>query len=130
MRFILLCLFNLLCIANTQAEPLKVVYHINELEKTQILINSINATLSANVESEVKVIFQGSAIIRLATDSDINTDVRALIRKGVSFGACSISIINKNLSELRLIEGVEIIGEGGVVRILQLQKQGYGYIKI
>lgn len=130
MRLLVFFLLSLVITANTHAETLKVVYHINEIEKTQTLMNSIGAILEAKKETEIKVVFQGSAIVRLGVDSDMKATIKSFIQRGVSFGACSISLINKSLSPSLLIEGVEIINDGGVIRILQLQKQGYGYIKI
>jgi len=112
------------------ADPLKVVYHLNEGEKASILIASLNELIKTNDELDVKVVVHGSAVIRLSSRDTLSSKLEELLNKGVKIGVCSISMLKQGIKHSLIMEGVELIKEGGVQRILNLQKQGYLYIKI
>lgn len=111
-------------------EPLKVVYHLNEKEKTTLLISSVKQLLTSNPNADIKIIIQGAAIIKLAKTDRLRHDFRALLDHGVAIGACSAAILKNEIKPDLMLEGVELLIDGGIQRILQLQAQGYGYIKI
>ena len=111
-------------------DTLKVVYHLNEREKAGVLISSVQELLKSNPENQIEVVIHSSAIIRLAKDGDLSAEFEGLLSKGVIIGACSTSMLKNNLRPDILIGGVVQLKQGGVLRILELQKQGYSYIKI
>lgn len=112
------------------AEPLKVVYHLNEVEKTRILISSIKELLASDPEAQIEVVIHGPAIVRLDKASGLRAQIESLIEQGVIIGACSTSMLNNKLRPGMLIDGITELKQGGVLRIIQLQKQGFWYIKI
>jgi len=50
--------------------------------------------------------------------------------KNARIGLYHHAMRNNNVNENRLIEGVFIIAESGIVSIINLQGQGYHYIKL
>jgi intracellular sulfur oxidation DsrE/DsrF family protein len=123
-------LFILACNVAYAAELDKVVYHINESSKAPMLISSVKELLKSDHIGKIKVIVHGSAVLRLSKRDGLSNDFASLMGKGVDIGVCNPSMMKKNLKHEQILEGVEFIAEGGVVRIIQLQKQGYVYIKI
>lgn len=126
--FFSLCLF--MYSSALLGDTLKVVYHLNEREKAIVLVSSIQELLKLNPETQIEVVIHGSAIIRLAKDDGLNDKFEDLLSKGVVIGACSISMLKNDLRPDILADGVVQLKQGGVLRILELQKQGYYYIKI
>ena len=86
--------------------------------------------MKSNPEIQIEVVIHSSAIIRLAKDDGLSTKFEGLLSKGVIIGACSISMLKNNLRLDILIDGVIQLKQGGILRVLELQKQGYSYIKI
>tara|TARA_R110000787_G_scaffold54746_3_gene127056 strand:- start:927 stop:1319 length:393 start_codon:yes stop_codon:yes gene_type:complete len=130
MKQLVAALFALTISFVVAAEPTKVVYQIDEASKVPLLINSINELMKSVQEADVYVVFHGPAITRLAEISPAKQAITQLLGLGVRIGACSTSMSNNRLKRNMLIDGIEYIEDGGILRILTLQKQGYGYIKI
>lgn len=112
------------------ADTLKVVFHINERAKAQMLLNSINKLIDSEPDAQVQVIFHGGAIIRLSRQDGLSDDFLGLFEKGVVLGACSTSMLSNELAPDLMIEGVRYLSDGGVPALIDLQRQGYLYIKI
>ncbi len=112
------------------SEALKVVYHVNESEKVQLVISTINQLLTTNTETDIKIVVHSGAVKRLAKTDEISKDFQSLVNRGVYVGVCSISMLEKEIMPSLVIEGVKFITKGGIQKILEFQKQGYLYIKI
>ncbi|WGO99557.1 DsrE family protein [Saccharophagus degradans] len=112
------------------ADSFKVVYHVNEPEKVKLLISSVEELLNVTPDSIVEVVVHGPGIIRLSKSDSGSSDVKALINRGVKVGACSISMLKRGLNPRLMVNGVVQLEQGGVYRVLELQKLGYYYIKI
>lgn len=111
-------------------EPDKVVFHLNQKEKGVFLVNSVRNYLSTNPDSEVVIVVNNSGVMRLMRHGDLSPAVTSFINKGVEVGACNNAIISNSLDTEKLISGVKVLTEGGISRLVELQKQGYVYIKI
>lgn len=130
MKQLVAVLFALTMSFLVAAESTKVVYQIDDASKVPLLINSIRELMESANEPDIYVVFHGSAITRLVESSPARQAITGLLRDGVRIGACSTSISHNRLQREMLINGIEYIEDGGILRILTLQKQGYGYIKI
>ncbi|MGI1679248.1 MAG: DsrE family protein [Cellvibrionaceae bacterium] len=117
-------------IVSKSEQLVKIVYHLNEREKSRMLVESVTELLNASGEIDIKVVIHGIAIIRLAKNDDMSKEFANLIERGVEIGACSNSILRRRVDPSTMIDGVELITEGGVKRLLTLQQRGYLYIKI
>ena len=126
LMFLVLSVFSTI----VASESYKVVYHLNESEKASVLISSVNQLHQSGSVSEIVVIVHGSAITRLSKRDSLSASFENLIQAGVKIGACSISMLKRKMKHDLILDGVSFVKEGGVLRILKLQKQGYDYIKI
>ena len=124
--------FSLLLISTIAiAADNKLVIHLNDPARLAELVNVVtNTTEAFNKNVDIVVVVNGPAITRLASFSNNQESIQAILNTGAELGACSNAMQNKKLDASQLIKGVTVIKEGGVVRIMQLQKAGYSYIKI
>ena len=125
---VILCVLPALSYAN---EPTKLVYHFNESKKIQLLVSSLhNVIAESPAPLDIKVVINGAGVSALMVgNTQASKQVSQLIAQGVHFGLCNNAIKKKNIKNQYLIEGVNIIRDGNI-EIIELQKQGYLYIKI
>ena len=125
----------LTAIAAQAQDKLKVVYHVSELEKVGFALGNINNHINGvggpeNVE--IVLVAHGPALKafhEMAADPKISDRVAALQGAGVDFEACG-NTMNAQAVELDdLLDNFARRDEGGVVRIAELQSQGYLYIR-
>ena len=128
--FGLLGLIGLLMCHWASAAPLKIVYHLNEMEKATIVISSIREILKTYPDAEIIAVIHGPAIIRLAKSDGLMNEFKDLLESGVEIGACNTSILKSSLRPGLMVEGVTLLSQGGVQKIIELQQLGYIYIKI
>ena len=130
MRNWIALLFSLVLASGARAEPLKVLLHLDQADQAVTLINVIEEIAKANPDADVQVVVHGAAVTRLRRDDYLNADFQRVIDRGVHIGVCNVSMLRKGVLHSSLLSGVELITEGGIARILALEKQGYSYIKI
>ena len=53
-----------------------------------------------------------------------------MLEQNASIGIYHYAMSINNVNEDRLVEGVSILKEGGIVTIVKLQQEGYIYIKL
>ncbi len=125
-------LFFLLLIFSNIAfsEPFKVVFHLNEFEKANLLIISVNELIHAKGINDIKLVMHGSSILKLSKKDSLRKKFEQLMKQGVEIGVCSHAMLQNKLKPGMIIDGVNFLTHGGLIRILQLQNQGYHYIKI
>ncbi len=131
----------------------KVVYHIDfyDTERVSATLVSINNMVNTYQESlqeyDVRIVFLGAGIryttndplkgTPLAENKDFKkrkTEILARIIginevQEVKLELCNITLVAFNLDKDKLLPGVEMV-QSGVVRIAELQAQGFAYIKI
>lgn len=110
-----------------------VVYHINDAAG-QALSGLRNARNQLDVAPETKMVIvtHANGIDFLMTgykDADkVGPLVSALAARGVEFEVCEITLKNRNLSKDEFMLEANFV-PSGVVRITQLQQDGYAYLK-
>jgi uncharacterized protein len=113
------------------AEPVKVVFHINEAEKLPLLVNNtINLKTDMGKNVIIEVVVNGPAITRLASFSNTGESLQKMLDAGIEIGGCSKAIRGSQLDPAKLYPGIHIIEEGGITRIVERQQQGYLYLKM
>lgn len=130
MRHVLALLTSMLLVSSACAEPIKVLLHLDQADQAVTLINVVEEITNANPDADVQVVVHGAAVTRLRRDDYLNTDFQRILARGVDIGVCNVSMVRKGLLHSSLLDGVELLTEGSIARILALQKQGYSYIKI
>ena len=113
----------------------KVVYHIND-GATQALGGLRNAKNQLDTEPGTQITFvtHANGVDFLMTDAkDRNGNpyevaVQELVRRGVKFEVCEITLKNRQLRKDQFIAEAAFT-PSGVVRITKLQGQGYAYLR-
>ncbi len=130
MRNWLVLLFSFLPASGAGAEQIKVLLHLDQADQAVTLINVVEEIIKANPDADVQVVVHGAAVTRLRRDDYLNADFQRIIDRGVHIGVCNVSMTRKGMLHDSILAGVELLTEGGIARVLALQKQGYSYIKI
>jgi intracellular sulfur oxidation DsrE/DsrF family protein len=130
MKKFLLLMLLLSSALSAAADGFKVVYHLSEQHKAGMLIASVKELIKSNAVDEIKVVVHGPAIIRLSKSDQLRPEFQQLLEQGVEVGVCSQAMRKRKVKHQLIMDGVEFIEQGGVLRIIELQQQGYHYIKI
>ena len=116
-------------------EKMKVVYHVSELEKVGFVLgNMANHITGVGGPENVELVLVAhgpalKAFHDISADPKISDRVAALQKDGAHFEACGNTMKAQDVSLDDLLEGFAQRDEGGVVRIAQLQSEGYIYIR-
>ena len=124
--------------AATGAEPqgkLKVVYHLNDLDKVNFVVGNIQNHLDGvggpdNVT--IALVVHGQALRAFHSASanpDLTRRVGQFFKIGLELAACGNTMKSQNVTLKDLLPGFISADKGGVVRIAELQSQGYLYIR-
>ena len=112
-----------------------VVYHLSEPTRVNFVMGNIkNHVAGKGGPGKVRIVLvvHGPALEAFVS-SKANPDIRRQIsqraEEGVSFVACGNTMKAGKLAADDLLRGFEVAEEGGVVRIADLQQQGYLYIR-
>jgi intracellular sulfur oxidation DsrE/DsrF family protein len=113
----------------------RVVYHINDAA-TQALGGLRNAKNQLDTEPGTQITFVAHAqgvdfLMNDAKDRNGNqyeVAVQELVRRGVKFEVCEITLKNRQLKKEQFITEAGFT-PSGVVRITKLQGQGYAYLR-
>ncbi len=113
----------------------KVVYHINDTAGQALggLRNAKNH-LDVDPNAKITVVTHAMGVDFLMLDAkDRNGNpyeiaVQELVRRGVTFEVCEITLANRNLKRNQFIPEAGFT-PSGVVRLTKLQTQGFAYIK-
>jgi intracellular sulfur oxidation DsrE/DsrF family protein len=97
------------------------------------LNNAVNLQKDLGMDNvDVVVVAYGPGLSILTEgDGSASKRVPSLAIQGIQFNACGNTmkkVASKTGKEPKLVEGVEVV-PAGVVRIMELQEQGYSYIR-
>jgi intracellular sulfur oxidation DsrE/DsrF family protein len=117
-------------VTNIKESGFSVVFHLDEIDKTEMAIkNILNLLADDSIDiAHVALVVNGDAIITLAGNSLWESDILRLIQKEVEIYACRNAMQSKGLVESRLIPGVVSV-PSGVGRLVLLQANRYAYIR-
>lgn len=118
------------------AEPVKVVYHINEgLEQASNGLRNIRNHLTADPQAKIVVVTHAAGINFLlegAKDkngSPYAAAVDELSLRGVEFRVCNFTLLSRNIDKSKVHSEAKIV-PSGVAEVSRLQaKEGYVYLK-
>jgi intracellular sulfur oxidation DsrE/DsrF family protein len=123
--------------AATETTPgkAKVVYHLSDLDKTGFVIGNIQNHLDGvggpdNVT--VVLVVHGPALRAFhlgQANPDLTRHMSKLSKAGVGFAACGNTMKSQRVTLNDLLPGFVSAEKGGVVRIAELQSQGYLYLR-
>ena len=114
------------------ADNINVLLHLNDKAKILHLEkNIINLRKGLGKDVNIQVVINGRAVTAMLSGNKlIEEKVKSMREQNASIGICHYTMSNNNVNEDRLVEGVSILKEGGIVTIVKLQQEGYIYIKL
>ena len=128
----LLTFLTLLPFQTALADNINVLLHLNDKAKIPHLEkNIINLRKGLGEDVNIQVVINGRAVTAMLSGNKlIEEKVKSMREQNASIGICHYAMSNNNVNEDRLVEGVSILKEGGIVTIVKLQQEGYIYIKL
>jgi hypothetical protein len=117
------------------AGKLKVVYHLNDLDKVNFVLGNIQNHFEGvggpdNVV--IALVVHGPALRAFHSASanpDVSKRVGQFSKVGMEMAACGNTMKSQNVTVKELLPGFVAADKGGVVRIAELQSQGYLYLR-
>lgn len=113
----------------------KVVYHLNEPDKVHFVLGNIEnhfEGMGGPDKVTIALVVHGPAL-KAFHAAGANPDVRgrlaAFAKSGVELAACGNTMKSQNVTVKDLLPGFVSLERGGVVRIAELQSQGYVYLR-
>ena len=116
----------------------KIVYQLSDagVDKAKFVLGNIRNHASGvggwqNIEALELVVF-GPALksfVQGSMDPALMQMLDALQMQGMTFGACGNTMKNFSITADQLPPKSHILPQGGVVRIMELQEQGYIYLR-
>ncbi len=111
----------------------KVVYHIDDAEHQALkALRNIRNQMDYNPDTDIKVVMHSEGVDMMLTNyKDAATTaplIAALAARNVTFEVCEITIKRRKLDKDKFMLEADFT-PSGVVRLTQLQNQGYAYIK-
>ena len=124
--------------AATETPPpgkLKVVYHLDDLDKVNFVIGNIqnhldgvggpgNVTIALVVHGQALKAFHAAA-----ANPGLSKQVGQFTKDGIELAACGNTMKSQNITLADLLPGFVAAERGGVVRLAELQSQGYLYLR-
>ena len=127
--------------AKAAAEPparpdkLKVVYHLSEAEKVNFVLGNIENHIDGVGGSDhvtLALVIHGPALKAFhaaQANPDITKRIGEFSKDGVELAACGNTMKAQNITLKELLPGFVSAEKGGVVRLAELQSQGYLYLR-
>jgi intracellular sulfur oxidation DsrE/DsrF family protein len=116
----------------------KIVYHLTEpgAEKAKAVLGNIRNHIKGvggwqNIQA-LELVVHGAALksfLRQDMDPEVRRGLEMLQTEGMAFGACANTIKGLQITLTDVAEGAKELPQGGVVRVMELQDQGYVYIR-
>lgn len=118
------------------AEPVKVVYHLNEgLEQAARAMTNLRNHLSSDPTAKIVVVAHGRGIDFLLKDAKtpaggaFATDVDELALRGVEFRVCRFTLERRGIDPTKVVSEAKLVGSG-VAEVARLQSvEHYAYLR-
>jgi uncharacterized protein len=124
--------------AASEANPsgkLKVVYHLADIDKVHFVLGNMQNHVDGVGGPDniiLALVVHGPALRAFHAESanwDIAHRVGQFTKAGIELDACNNTMISQNVTLKDLLPGFVSAEKGGVVRLAELQSQGYLYLR-
>jgi intracellular sulfur oxidation DsrE/DsrF family protein len=121
--------------ASAELVAAKVVYHLTDLERVAFVLGNIQNHLDGMGGPDkvrIALVVHGPALKAFhgsKASPDVAKRVAGFVRSGVGFAVCGNTMKAQNVALGDLLPGFVEASEGGVVRLANLQAQGYAYLR-
>jgi intracellular sulfur oxidation DsrE/DsrF family protein len=111
----------------------KVAYHLADLEKVGFVLGNIrNHYTGLDGRVEIALVVHGPALAAFRGEglsSGLSNRFAGLVKDGLSPFACANTMMSMGMMLTDLLPGFASADTGGVVKLAELQSQGYAYIR-
>ena len=120
--------------AQTSDVP-RVVYHVTDLDKVSFVLGNIKnhfEGVGGPDKVKIAVVVHGPALKafhRQGALADIVSRAASHSKAGVRFEACGNTMNAQNVKLGDLLPGFVVAEKGGVVRLAELQREGWAYLR-
>lgn len=117
------------------AGKLKVVYHLSDAEKVNFVLGNIQNHIDGVGGPDhvtIALVIHGPALKAFQSaqaNPDVSKRVSDFSKDGVELAACGNTMKAQNVTLADLLPGFVSAEKGGVVRLAELQSQGYLYLR-
>jgi uncharacterized protein len=114
---------------------LKVVYHLNDLDKVNFVLGNIEnhfEGVGGPDNITIALVIHGPALRAFhaaSANPDVSKRVGQFSKAGLQMAACGNTMKSQHITVNELLPGFVAAEKGGVVRIAELQSQGYLYLR-
>jgi intracellular sulfur oxidation DsrE/DsrF family protein len=121
--------------AQATPDKSKVVYHLSDLDKVHFVIGNIKnhyEGVGGPEKVTIALVVHGPALKAFRTASasrDVVRRVGAFHKEGLELNACGNTMAAQKVTLDDLLPGFIKADKGGVVRLAELQSQGYVYLR-
>lgn len=119
----------------TAAKKLKVVYHLSDLDKVNFVLGNIQNHLDGVGGPDhvtIALVVHGQALKAFhaaGANPDLSHRLSQFKNDGIELAACANTMKSQNIGLSDLLPGFVSAERGGVVRLAELQSQGYLYLR-
>ncbi|MFO7791919.1 MAG: DsrE family protein [Candidatus Saliniplasma sp.] len=107
---------------------MKVVFHLNEEEKTNEVLANIR-NLKRDMDAvEVELLVNGLAVRDFVQGSNYESKIEEMVESGVFIKVCSNSLKGLRIEEEELLADIYAV-PAGVSELVRKQEEGWSYIK-
>lgn len=113
----------------------KVAYHLSDIDKVNFVLGNIKNHIEGTGgpgKIEIVLVVHGPALRafrKTGVEPQVSQRVESFSKAGVKFDVCANTMRGMKLGLDDILPGFSIVEEGGVVRLADLQAQGYAYLK-
>jgi intracellular sulfur oxidation DsrE/DsrF family protein len=117
------------------ADTSRVVYHLTDLDKVDFVLGNISnhfAGMGGSDKVTIALVVHGPALKAFHTSEalgDVSKRTEELSKTGLQMHACGNTMRAQNVTLKDLLPGFVVADKGGVVRVAELQSQGFIYLR-
>ncbi|RWD60323.1 MAG: hypothetical protein EOS36_21490 [Mesorhizobium sp.] len=119
--------------AATGEEKLKVAYHLSDADKVNFVLGNIKNHYEGTGGSvEIVLVVHGPALASFKAGSASGATsgrFAGLVQQGLVPQACGNTLRGMDIAVTDLLAGFQVADKGGVVKLAELQRQGYVYLR-
>lgn len=104
-----------------------VIFHLNEMERSNHCYSNINNLLKESEVEEIRVLINGEPV--KVTVKHFDQRLKDLVDSGVYITVCQNALDSNHINKEGLEDGV-IVVPSGVFELMKRQEQEYSYIKV
>lgn len=119
--------------AATNGERLKVAYHLSDADKVNFVLGNIrNHYEGTGGNVDIVLVVHGPALAAFRSkgaSGAVSSRFAGLVQQGLVPEACGNTLHGMDITLTDLLAGFQLAEKGGVVKLAELQHQGYVYLR-